>query len=545
MPRLLSSWPAFVALVAGELQALAIADPWTGQAHGWLQVLSLAALVAVLQRAARTGSRRRNAWRGFGLGWLFALTWLAGTFWWLFISMHTYGGLDPVLAALAVFALAGLLGLYYAAAGAVFCAFAAAAASRRRPLATAFLFAALWTLAELLRGTWFTGFPWGAGGYAHVEGAFASFAPLVGVYGIGFLAALLAALLAQALAPAHQTRPARSARGWALGAVVLLGLWAVLQPRLRPAEPAHPELRMKVALLQGNIAQDIKFVPGSGVEDALRWYGAQLQVNTAPLVVTPETAIPLFPSQLPAGYWPELLARYAQPGQAALIGIPLTDGPGRYTNSMVGLAPGESAPYRYDKHHLVPFGEFVPAGFQWFIDLMHIPLGSFTRGAVDQPSFDWHGQRLAPNICYEDLFGEELAARFADPAHAPTAFVNASNLAWFGNTVAISQHLLIERMRALEFDRPVISATNTGATAIINRQGVVTQELPRAIRGVLDGEFEGNTRITPYAAWAARWGLAPLWIVCLLLVACGAWRLRAPASGDNRKLQKPHSLGHN
>ncbi len=542
MLRIRSPWPAVTALVAGELQALSIADPWTGQAHGWLQVLSLALLVAVLRHAPRTDSRRHDAWRGFGLGWLFALAWLAGTFWWLFVSMHTYGGLDPVLAALAVFALAGLLGLYYAMAGAVFCVFASAAASRRRPVAAALLFAALWTLAELLRGRWFTGFPWGAGGYAHVEGAFASFAPLVGVYGIGFLAALLAALLAQALAP---PRRARSARAWALGAVVLLGVWGLLQPRLRPAEPPHPELRMRVALLQGNIAQDIKFVPGSGVADALRWYGEQLQANTAPLVVTPETAIPLFPSQLPAGYWSALRARYSAPGQAALIGIPLIDGPDRYTNSIVGLAPGEAEPYRYDKHHLVPFGEFIPTGFRWFIDLMHIPLGSFSRGAVDQPSFDWQGQRLAPNICYEDLFGEELAKRFADPARAPTAFVNASNLAWFGDTVALDQHLSIERMRTLEFDRPLISATNTGATAIIDRHGVVTKELPRATRGVLRGEFEGNTHITPYATWAARWGLAPLWILCLLLAAWGVWRLRAVANGDNRELQKPQTLGHN
>jgi apolipoprotein N-acyltransferase len=520
-------WPALAALVAGELQALAIADPWSGQAHGWLQVVSLALLVALLRRAP-AGNRPRA---GFGLSWLFALAWLAGTFWWLFISMHTYGGLDPALAALGVAALAGLLGLYYALAGALFSALAPALASRRQPLITALLFAALWTLAELLRGRWFTGFPWGAGGYAHVAGAFASFAPWIGVYGIGFLAALLAALLAQALAPGLHTRRSRA---WALSAVVLLGAWGALQPVLRGGAEPHPGPRLEVALLQGNIAQDIKFVPGSGVADALRWYGEQLQDNRAPLVVTPETAIPLFPSQLPPGYWQALQARYAGPGQAALIGMPLADGPGRYTNSIVGLAPGQSAPYRYDKHHLVPFGEFVPPFFRWFTNLMQIPLGDFTRGALNQPSFDWMGQRLAPNICYEDLFGEELAARFAVPARAPTAFVNASNLAWFGDTVAIDQHLSIERMRALEFDRPVISATNTGATAIINRRGVVTHELARAVRGVLHGEIEGSTRITPYAAWAARWGLAPLWLLCLGLALWGGWRLRGPACGDNR-----------
>ncbi len=114
--------------------------------------------------------------------------------------------------------------------------------------------------------------------------------------------------------------------------------------------------------------------------------------------------------------------------------------------------------------------------------MMRIPLGDFNRGAVGQASFEWKGQRLAPNICYEDLFGEELGARFADPALAPTIFVNVSNIAWFGNTVAIDQHLQISRMRALEFSRPMIRATNTGATVIIDHAGKVTHALERHTR---------------------------------------------------------------
>ena len=170
----------------------------------------------------------------------------------------------------------------------------------------------------------------------------------------------------------------------------------------------------------------------------------------------------------------------------------------------------------------MPFGEFIPPLFRWFVQLMNIPLGDFTPGAINQPSFAWQGQRLAPNICYEDLFGEELAARFADPATAPTAFVNLSNIAWFGDTVAIDQHLAISRMRALEFERPMLRATNTGATAIIDAQGRVTQQLPRLTRGVLRGTFQGGTGITPYAAWAARWGLAPLWGAAALIVLAAA-----------------------
>jgi apolipoprotein N-acyltransferase len=265
------------------------------------------------------------------------------------------------------------------------------------------------------------------------------------------------------------------------------------------------------------------------VGDALRWYGEQLRTVRAPLVVAPETAVPLLPRQMPAGYWAALQARYgrADGGQAALIGAPLGGEAGSgYTNSAVGLQPGAAAPYRYDKHHLVPFGEFIPPGFRWFTRMMNIPLGDFDRGAVGQRSMVWGGQRLAPNVCYEDLFGEELGARFADAASAPTVMVNLSNIAWFGNTVAIDQHLQISRMRALEFERPMLRATNTGATAIIDHRGRVTHSLPRHQRGVLLGEYEGRSGLTPYARWVSRLGLWPLWGLALAVVAAAALAAR-------------------
>ena len=523
-----------MALVAGAAQALSIADPWTGQPHWWLQLLSLAWLVWQLGRRAErqlswrasTFSRPepRAAWqRALLLAGLFGLGWLAGTFWWLFISMHTYGGLHAALAVAAVLGLAGFLALYYAAAGAAFAALAPARVLTRQPLLAALLFAALWTLAELARGRWLTGFPWGAGGYAHVDGPLAFLARYVGVYGIGFVAAALAALLALS-AHVRWLRP----RSLATAALLLAtggALWGWRHVELRAPLAGQP-LLTEVALMQGNIPQDEKFVPGTGVVDSLTWYGEQLQANRAPLIVGPETAIPLLPGQLPEGYWQALIERFAQPGQAALLGVPLGDMQAGYTNSVLGLKPGQAQPYRYDKHHLVPFGEFIPPLFRWFTELMNIPLGDFARGSVGQPSFDWQGQRLAPNVCYEDLFGEELAARFVDSGTAPTAFVNVSNIAWFGDSVAIDQHLHISRMRALEFERPMLRATNTGATAIIDHRGQVTHLLPRLTRGVLLGRFEGRTHVTPFARWAALAGLWPLWLGCALLVALCAARRR-------------------
>jgi apolipoprotein N-acyltransferase len=284
----------------------------------------------------------------------------------------------------------------------------------------------------------------------------------------------------------------------------------------------------QVELLQASIEQSVKFDVRSGIRDALQWYDERLRASQQALVVAPETAIPLLPRHLPEGYWAGLQQHFAQPGRPlALIGVPLGSLSEGYANAVVALGPQGQANYRYDKQHLVPFGEFIPPGFAWFVRQMQIPLGDFSRGRVDQPAIAWQGQRLSPNICYEDLFGEELAARFKDGAQAPTVLVNVSNIAWFGNTLAVDQHLNISRMRAMELGRPMLRATNTGATAIIDHQGRVTQQLPRFTRGTLVGRYEGRTGLTPYARWAAAWGLWPLWLICGAVLALAAWRRRA------------------
>ncbi|MEJ8813432.1 apolipoprotein N-acyltransferase [Variovorax ureilyticus] len=504
--------------LAGLAQAASIAAPWNGQPQWWLQLLSLAALVWLLD-GMRHADGRRGAWRsGAFQGWIFTTTWLCGTFWWLFISMHTYGGLPAPLAAVAVFALSAALALYYLVACGLYVAFAPTNA-----LGSVAFFAALWTIAELVRGSWFTGFPWGAGGYAHVEGPLAVYAPWIGVYGIGAVSAAIAALVAIAL---------RRARGRSMAihaglAFVLLSVPALLVAiRGTPADDAarsHGQLR--IALLQGNIPQDEKFIPGGGIATALRWYGEQLHTATAPLVITPETALPLLPTQLPPGYLEAIAARYASGGQAAIVGLPLGDRNG-YSNAVVGFRPGESQPYRYEKHHLVPFGEFIPGLFRWFTEMMNIPLGDFNSGGLAQAPFVWQGQRIAPNICYEDLFGDEIGANFRHEADAPTILLNVSNIAWFGDSIAIDQHLAISRMRALEFQRPMVRATNTGATAVIDHRGRVTHALPRLTRGVLEAEVEGRTGLTPYAFWVSRLRLWPLWGLALAVVAATLWAQR-------------------
>lgn len=457
----------------------------------------MAALVTLLMRSV---TARQAAWRG----WFFALAWLALTFAWLFTSMHIYGGLPAPLAVLAVLVLAGALAIYYAA-----CCWSFWVLAQKNKASSAIVFASLWLLAELARGQWLTGFGWGAVGYAQLGGPLQALVGWVGMYGVSWIAAVVAALLAVVLsAPAIKDK--------VLASVLMLGL--LLLPTTLPAAKGSDWGELSVTLLQGNIAQEEKFEPATGVLNALRWYGEQLQANRSSLIITPETALAVLPDQLPDGYWQALENRFGQGNQAALVGIPLGSFADGYTNSVVGFKPGQAAPWRYDKHHLVPFGEFIPPMFRWFTDLMHIPLGDFSRGALPQPTFDWQGQRLAATICYENLYSNELATQFSNAAKAPTILVNVSNLGWFGEHLAMDQHLQIARMRALEFDRPFLLATNTGQTAIVNHLGEITHKAPPHAAVALHGVVQGRTGLTPYASWISQFGLWPLWGMALAVV---------------------------
>lgn len=553
-------------VLAGAVHAAALAWPLGGEPVWWLSLLSLALFATMLLRVidlVRLGLAPRDAvtgcplpsevgarlWRyrpgvqGALLGLTFATAWLSGTFWWLFISLHTYGGLHAALSAVAVFGLALFLALYYAVAVALWVVL-----RPRGWIGSALVFAALWTMAELARGTWLTGFPWGAHGYAHVQGPLSVLPRYVGVYGTGAVAAFAAMLLAHLLAAwMREGRRTLLRKGLEHIQVVgvlcifLIGLWtAAFAVRwcdvYACGKLLNPTQSFSVALLQGNIPQDEKFQPGTGVPMALAWYAQAIREAPASLVVAPETAIPLLPSQLNPVYLEQLTRQFVHVDsqRALMLGLPLGDAQVGFTNSVWGFAQG-AAPYQYDKHHLVPFGEFIPPFFRWFTEMLNIPLGDFNRGAIGQPSFAWAGERIAPNICYEDLFGEEIAARFIAPELAPTVLMNFSNIGWFGDSLAIDQHLQISRMRALEFERPMVRATNTGATVVIDHHGVVTHALPRLTRGVLlarvqgrGGQGQDGVWRTPYAAWAGQWGLIPLWIwaVVTTLLACIAMRHR-------------------
>ncbi len=494
----------------GALQTLAfVHTAWW--ALPWLCIAALAWRVA-----------NASAKRAACLGWAFGTGWLLAGTWWLFISLHRYGELPAWMAALAVFALCALLSIYLALAMAVFARFRSVGCA-----SNALLFASVWMLAELARAIIFTGFPWLATGYSQVDAPLASLAPWAGVYGIGFVVAGLSAWLSLAL---MRTRVQPMGWLWPAGAATVLFAACVLTT----FNFTQPTATLSVTLIQGNIPQEEKFaVERQGA--ALTWHLDTLLASKSDLTIAPETAIPVLPQQLPSGLWQDIARHFIDQKNHALVGVPLGDDDAGYTNSAVGFGARQAESgenYRYDKHHLVPFGEFIPTGFKWFTRMMNIPLGDFNRGPVTAPSFKVKTERVAPNICYEDLFGEDLAARFVDASAAPTLFANISNIGWFGNTIAIAQHLNLSRMRALEFQVPMLRATNTGATAVIDHRGVVTSSLPPHQRGVLQASVQGRSGVTPFAWWAGRFYLWPLIALAALLVLWRAMKVRRPAGGE-------------
>jgi apolipoprotein N-acyltransferase len=488
-------------LLAGAVHTASFAPtPWWG-----LQVLSCAGLAAAVGQAGPG----RAVW----LGWCFSLGWLVAGLWWLFISMHDFGGMPAPLAAAAVLALCAALSLYLGLAMGV-----AAWLRRGRALGDSLVFAACWGAAELARGQFLTGFPWIASGYAHTDGPLAALAPWVGVYGIGLLAALIGA----AAAAAWRGAPGRWA---ALGLALVLPVLAARAPH----DFTRPAGTLSVSLLQPNVAQDQKFDADHVIAN-MQALAQQLSTATGQLVITPESVLPLAQSQLDPDYWAALTAPFRAGERAALVGTFLGSEATGYVNSLAGVSAAQTRRsadfYRYGKHHLLPFGEFVPPGFRWLVDLMQIPLGDQASGTQDEP-FEVGGQRVRPLICYEDLFGEDFAASTLGP-QAATLFANATNLAWFGHLMVQDQHLQFSRMRALELQRPLVRATNTGATAVVDYQGRVTERLPAGQVGVLDATVQGRLGSTPYARWVSAWGLWPLWgLIGGLLLLCGR-RSRAP-----------------
>ncbi|AMM13045.1 apolipoprotein N-acyltransferase [Burkholderia sp. PAMC 28687] len=515
-------WHYLVAAILGAANTLSFAPTPHG---GWIELVIFTLFFAWLTRT--------SGWKGAALtGWAFGFGNFVTGVWWLYVSMHDFGGMAAPLAAAAVVLFSMYIAIYPALAGVLwsFCAGRARyeengsvipAADEPRFVPTwhgAFAFASAWALGEWLRGLVFTGFPWLSSGYAQVDGPLASYGAIAGVYGVGWVLALVAALLVQGFYTfRHGDTPFAKFAPF-IGAIVLV-VAGMLLSLVEWTLPANAPLTVR--LLQGNVKQEMKFEQ-EGVNQSLQLYKKLITEKPADLIVTPETAFPVLAVQVPQDLALTLRNFSDTTNSSILFGaIGVTVSPeGRatdYTNSLFGITPNQKDVYRYDKHHLVPFGEFVPTGFHWFVALMGIPLGDLGRGPPVQKSFFVHNQPIAVDICYEDIFGEEIARTIREQEAPAGILVNSTNLAWFGDTIALDQHLQMARMRSIETGRPMLRSTNTGTTAVIAANGAVVARLPVYTTGSLDATVQGTSGRTPYVTS----GNMTVILVSLLLLAFG------------------------
>jgi apolipoprotein N-acyltransferase len=443
-----------------------------------LPILALAVLFWLWSRAERPA---QAAWIGFSFGMGLFCVGIS----WIYVALHIYGYMHPILA--------GLATALFAAVNAALPALAGYAQAKFKPASSwriLLIMPAIWTLAEWLRGLLFTGFPWLSMGYSQVPSSpLAGYAPLLGVFGVSLIVAVSAGLVLT-LWSGRRAKQVKIALG------VLLALW-VSGALLCGIEWTQPQGEpLKVSLLQGNIAQDEKFAEERLI-GTLETYRRLAQSSDARLIVMPETALPLLRSNVPDFYQTLLSEHMRKNGGDILIGAFEKEN-GNYYNSVYSLGSSESQHYR--KNHLVPFGEFIPlrSVLGWFVnEVLQIPMGDQASGGANQPPLNVAGQKVAVNICYEDAFGEEIIRALPQA----TLLVNVTNDAWYGDSFAAIQHNQLSQMRALETGRMVLRATNTGVTSVIGVDGRIQAMLPQHEEGVLTAEVKGYVGSTMYVVW--------------------------------------------
>lgn len=476
--------------------------------HWWpLAFISVTGLLYAL--------KGEKPWRAFRLVWLYAMAMNMTGLEWIHVSMSTFSGM-PVVAAYGLVAiLCAYLSLYPALAGYLLNRFF----PKQNASRLLFAFPALWLISDWAFGHVMTGFPWMWFGYSQVDTWLSGYAPVFGVQAI-----TLAVLVSSAaiLLTILQRRIL-----WLLIPPILF----VVGYGLQRQNWTTPNEEVDFALMQGNIPQSLKWNPSEIKPTLLKYINLTHQNIDADVVVWPESAIPAMENDM-REFMIDMDSTLREKGVGFITGIQFYDqSENKYYNAVIGSGlidkeGKQSYQYgqknRWYKQHLVPIGEFVP--FEEFLrpiaPFFDLPMSSFSTGNAIQPNILSKGYKFATAICYETEYSDEMRQNI----HSDTQFImNVSNDSWFGESSGPWQHLNIARMRAIEFGKPLLRATNSGVTAAFDEKGRMIATLPQFETKALRVKARATTGITPYT----QWGSIPLFAFVIAALGFAALRRNA------------------
>jgi len=442
------------------------------------------------------------------LGFVFGLSMFTVGVSWIYVSLHQYGNMPMPLAAAAVAIFGVLMALYPALVG-----WAQARFWPMTPMLRCMtVMPALWVGGEWLRGTLLSGFPWLYLGYSQIDTPLVSLLPLVGTLGVSLWVAVAVGAAVSAIIQNGRDRIKPLAGLAVLGVVLLLSRLPVF------IQPLGSTL--EVAVIQNNVSLEDKWQSSKANAIARRYLDASLALSDVDLIVWPEAALPAYLDQVSADYV-QTLQRHPADFLIGLLHRPERVVGSAYYNAALGIGAEQSL---YQKHQLVPFGEYLPMAslLGWLLDYLKIPMSDFSPGPESQPQLVLAGQRLGVSICYEDAFSSRINATLPDA----TTLVNLSEDAWFGDSLAPHQRLQMARVRALETGRPMIRSSNNGLSSLIGPDGTVSALAGQFERAVVRGTIQPMTGTTPFV----RWGNLPVALCCILLLGLGLWQCGVRAS---------------
>lgn len=428
---------------------------------------------------------------------------------WLYISIHIVSGAPLWLAILLIGVLSGVMALFYCLVG--FIISYAYQLFKSKYLVLTLLAPAIWTLSELLRGYAFTGFPWLTIGYSQSSTFLSAWAPIGGVYLVSFIVSLIAGYC---LLISSKIRPLLSL----FSVLIIIGSSFFIRP-IEWTERVDKEF--SVALVQGAVAQEKKWLTTEFIRTLNLYRNSLLNLENTNLVIWPEVAIPAYAENV-KGYLDELEGILKQQNiDLLMLGINTKGKNGEVFNSVITLGGDNRV---YHKRHLVPFGEYfpVPKFIREWLQKMKLPHRDISIGPEVQEMLKLDQYFIATSICYEDIFGYELL----DYQPLANVLVNVTNNAWFGESIASSQHFQMSRMRAIETGRYLLRSTNTGITAIVMPDGNIQEELEPYNFSILKGNFYPMKDETPYSRFGDLFVILLMTLIMTLGCFIGILRLK-------------------